>query len=107
MMTGTTPSYDRGLSPSDESLSPSAPSSRFDKVLEHVQQYEAGLSPSAESSTPSEETPEESSSPSAELEQQSYGGGLPPSEDPELNLTEKERVLRKVLGEKYQQGDEE
>ncbi len=111
MMTGTLPqdlnssSYGGGLSPSAEDLSPSAPSSRFDEVLDHVKSFEEADQPVA----PSEQTSEEVSSPS---DQPLYGEGLSPSEispeeDSELNLSEKERVLRKVLGPKYQQGDEE
>ena len=107
MMTGTLP---QDLEDKDDSeqqvavgLSPSEKAaSSFDDILEHVQQYGADLPPSEEALL--------------------YGGGLPPSDgdsspsdgdlspseqDPQLNLTEKERILRKVLGTKYQQGDEE
>ncbi len=106
MMTGTipqdlkSPSSVEDSSGSDENSSISAPRSRFDEVLDHVKSFEESSSPSEEadqSVTPPEEPSEEDLPPSEIL----------PEEDPELNLSEKERVLRKVLGEKYQQGDVE
>ena len=70
--------------------------SSFDEVLEDLRQYDD----SAQSQQPQETaSTSESSSPVEEP--------LTPPEDTQLNLSEKERVLRKVLGKKYNQGDEE
>lgn len=94
MMTGTPPQDMPGKGQSEEFPAQSAASS-FDEVLEGLRHYEE----SAQA-----ELPSESESPVEEPPQ------LEPATQPEeplLNLTEKERVLRKVLGEKYKRGDEE
>ncbi len=76
-------------------------SSSFDEVLENLRQYEETAQPEplieVESPASVSEKLEESTPPEPPA---------PPDELP-LNLTEKERVLRKVLGEKFKQGDEE
>ena len=94
MMTGTPPQDMPGKGQSEEFPAQSAASS-FDEVLEGLRHYEE---------TAQAELPSESESPVEEPPQ------LEPATQPEeplLNLTEKERVLRKVLGEKYKRGDEE
>lgn len=94
LMTGTPPQDMPGKGQSEEFPAQSAASS-FDEVLEGLRHYEE----SAQA-----ELPSESESPVEEPPQ------LEPATQPEeplLNLTEKERVLRKVLGEKYKRGDEE
>ena len=94
MMTGTPPQDMPGKGQSEEFPALSAASS-FDEVLEGLRHYEE---------TAQAELPSESESPVEEPPQ------LEPATQPEeplLNLTEKERVLRKVLGEKYKRGDEE
>ena len=94
MMTGTPPQDMPGKGQSEEFPAQSAASS-FDEVLEGLRHYEeyAQAELPSESESPVEEPPQ-----------------LEPATQPEeplLNLTEKERVLRKVLGEKYKRGDEE
>lgn len=73
----------------------------FDEVLEDLRHYEG--------SAPTEQPGE--AEPSLDLEKLVEESPKPePPAPPEalpLNLSEKERVLRKVLGEKYKQGDEE
>ena len=73
----------------------------FDEVLEDLRHFEE--------SAPTEQPGE--AEPSLDLEKLVEESPKPePPAPPEalpLNLSEKERVLRKVLGEKYKQGDEE
>ena len=100
MMTGTLPEELSGRAPAEDTPTEGNPSS-FDEVLEDLRHYDesvqtkkpAETEPSLEKVQPVEEPPQPE--PPA------------PPEEPPLNLTEKERVLRKVLGEKYKQGDEE
>ncbi len=100
MMTGTLP---QDLPPEAEASKPVAVGSisEFDEVLDHVKDFERidEASPAGQPVILSEEAAEEpcgdDTSPSEQLE------------DPDAGLTEKERVLRKVLGKKYQKGDEE
>jgi ABC-type dipeptide/oligopeptide/nickel transport system ATPase component len=103
MMTGTLP-HDLPA----ETVEPETPTqgstSSFDEVLEDLRHYDETAQ--AEQHTESELTHETDAS--IEEPPQTEPEELPtPPEDPELNLSEKERVLRKVLGEKYNQGDEE
>jgi ABC-type uncharacterized transport system ATPase subunit len=100
MMTGTLPQdLKENLEP-EEILSESVPSS-FDQALEDLRHYEESAQPEQPGDgEPSPETGERVDEPPAPEPP------VPP-EEPPLNLTEKERVLRKVLGEKYKQGDEE
>ncbi len=100
MMTGTLPEELPEKAQAEEDLTEGNYSS-FDEVLDNLHNYEessqakrpAEIEPSSESAEPIEEIPQPE--PPA------------PPEDLPLNLTEKERVLRKVLGENYKQGDEE
>ena len=100
MMTGTHPQDLPGKGQSEEFPAQSADSS-FDEVLEGLRHYEE----SAQTEPPKEtEISSESEGPLEEPPQLE-----PPTQpdEPLLNLSEKERVLRKVLGEKYKQGGEE
>ena len=100
MMTGTHPQDLPGKGQSEEFPAQSADSS-FDEVLEGLRHYEEA----AQTEPPKEtEISSESEGPLEEPPQLE-----PPTQpdEPLLNLSEKERVLRKVLGEKYKQGDEE
>lgn len=100
MMTGTLPEELPGKAQAEEAPTEGNPSS-FDEVLDNLHNYEessqakrpAEIEPSSESAEPIEALPQPESSATPE--------------DLPLNLTEKERVLRKVLGENYKQGDEE
>ncbi|MDD4042539.1 MAG: ABC transporter ATP-binding protein [Anaerolineaceae bacterium] len=98
MMTGTLP---QDLPPEVPELKSPAPGSvsDFDSVLDHVKDFEQ-----IEQASPAGQPvviPEEEIPPS---EEPSRGGSSPSAQD--LNLSEKERVLRKVLGENYNKGDE-
>jgi simple sugar transport system ATP-binding protein len=90
MMTGTLP---QDLPPEQEAPKDPAPgsASAFDEVLDHVKDYEQIEQAIPPAGQPVIITEEE----------------LPPAEDPDAGLSEKERVLRKVLGKKYAEGDEE
>ena len=90
MMTGTLP---QDLPPEQEAPKDPAPgsASAFDEVLDHVKGYEQIEQAIPPAGQPVIITEEE----------------LPPAEDPDAGLSEKERVLRKVLGKKYAEGDEE
>ncbi len=100
MMTGTLPEELPEKAQAEEAPTEGTPSS-FDEVLDNLHNYEessqakrpAEIEPSSESAEPIEALPQPESSATPE--------------DLPLNLTEKERVLRKVLGENYKQGDEE
>ena len=100
MMTGTLPEELPEKAQAEEAPTEGTPSS-FDEVLDNLHNYEessqakrpAEIEPSSESAEPIEALPQPESSAKPE--------------DLPLNLTEKERVLRKVLGENYKQGDEE
>ena len=90
MMTGTLP---QDLPPEQEAPKDPAPgsASAFDEVLDHVKDYEQieqAIPPAGQPVIIAEEE-------------------MPPEEDPDAGLSEKERVLRKVLGKKYAEGDEE
>jgi len=101
MMTGTLP---QDLKTNDESDQPisQGTASRFDEVLEDLRHYEeSAQTEQTNEPGPSLETGAEETS-QAELQETPN-----PPEDPNLSLSEKERVLRKVLGQKYKQGDEE
>ena len=98
MMTGTLP---QDLPPEVPELKSPAPGSvsDFDSVLDHVKDFDQ-----IEQASPAGQPvviPEEEIPPS---EEPSRGGSSPSAQD--LNLSEKERVLRKVLGENYNKGDE-
>lgn len=98
MMTGTLP---QDLPPEVPELKSPAPGSvsDFDSVLDHVKDFEQ-----IEQASPAGQPvviPEEEIPPS---EEPSRGGSSSSAQD--LNLSEKERVLRKVLGENYNKGDE-
>jgi simple sugar transport system ATP-binding protein len=98
MMTGTLP---QDLPPEVPELKSPAPSSvsDFDSALDHVKDFEQ-----IEQASPAGQPvviPEEEIPPS---EEPSRGGSSSSAQD--LNLSEKERVLRKVLGENYNKGDE-
>ena len=103
MMTGTLP-HDLPA----ETVEPETPTqgstSSFDEVLEDLRHYDETAQ--VEQRTESEPTSETDAS-TEELPQAEPEEPPTPPENPELNLSEKERVLRKVLGEKYNQGDEE
>jgi simple sugar transport system ATP-binding protein len=100
MMTGTLPQDLQEKAQTAETSTEGSASS-FDEVLEDLCNYED----SAQTKQPAEA---KSSSESAEPIEEPPQPELPtPTEEPLLNLTEKERILRKVLGEKYKQGDEE
>jgi hypothetical protein len=90
MMTGTLP---QDLPPEQEAPKDPAPgsASAFDEVLDHVKDYEQIEQAIPPAGQPVIITEEE----------------LPPAEDSDAGLSEKERVLRKVLGKKYAEGDEE
>lgn len=90
MMTGTLP---QDLPPEQEAPKDPAPgsASAFDEVLDHVKGYEQIEQAIPPAGQPVIITEEE----------------LPPAEDSDAGLSEKERVLRKVLGKKYAEGDEE
>jgi simple sugar transport system ATP-binding protein len=94
MMTGTT---SQDLQTQKEKLS----ASNFDKVFKNLPQAEE---PAQAGTTAMPELPFESKTQADELPQE---GLTSPHDDPYQHLTEKERVLRKVLGEKYKQGDTE
>jgi simple sugar transport system ATP-binding protein len=94
MMTGTT---SQDLQTQKEK--PSA--SNFDKVLKNLHQAEE---PAQAGTTATPELPFESKTQADELPQE---GLTSPHDDSYQHLTEKERVLRKVLGDKYKQGDTE
>jgi ABC-type dipeptide/oligopeptide/nickel transport system ATPase component len=97
MMTGTLPEELPGKAQFEEAPTEGTPTN-FDEVLEDLRHYEG----SAQAESLSEDEPStEVKKPIEEIPQPE------PPEEPPLNLTEKERVLRKVLGEKYNQGDEE
>jgi simple sugar transport system ATP-binding protein len=100
MMTGTLPQDLPGKANAEETPPEGSPSS-FDEVLENLRQHEEA--------TPAE--PPAAMEPTSEIGEQIEVPPQPeppaPPEELPLNLTEKERVLRKVLGEKYKQGDEE
>jgi len=100
MMTGTLPQDLPGKANAEETPPEGSPSS-FDEVLENLRQHEeatlAELPAAMETTSEIGEQIEVPPQPEPPA---------PPEELP-LNLTEKERVLRKVLGEKYKQGDEE
>ena len=84
--------------PYDERLSPSG-SSSFDEVLDHVRDYDA-----------SEEAPAGSFSPSAEQTEEAeetLNDRSSEEQDPHAGMSEKERILRKILGEKFDQRGEE
>jgi len=100
MMTGTLPQDLQEKAQAEETPILGTPSS-FDDVLGDLRNHEesaqteqpAKAKPSSERAEPIEDPPQPE---------------LPTSpEGSPLNLTEKERILRKVLGEKYKQGDEE
>jgi len=82
-----------------ERSSSSAPSS-FDEVLDHVRDYDASEEPLTGGLPPSAEEGEEPSddSPSADV---------PEEQDPYAGISEKERILRKILGEKFEKRGEE
>jgi len=100
MMTGTLSEELPEKAQAEEAPTDGTPSS-FDEVLDNLHNYEestqakrpAEIEPSSESAEPIEALPQPESSATPE--------------DLPQNLTEKERVLRKVLGENYKQGDEE
>ena len=100
MMTGTLPQDLHGMPEAMEAQNETT-SLSFDEVLEDLRHYEG--------SAPTEQPGE--AEPSLDLEKLVEESPKPePPAPPEalpLNLSEKERVLRKVLGEKYKQGDEE
>jgi len=100
MMTGTRLQDPAGKTETEKADTDGSLSS-FDEVLENLRQYEEAFQPEplkeVESPASISEKLEESTPPEPPA---------PPVEQP-LNLTEKERVLRKVLGEKFKQGDEE
>jgi hypothetical protein len=100
MMTGTLPEELPEKAQAEETTIEGTPS-RFDEVLEDLRHYEEP----AQTEQPGEV---ETTTETEELIEEPPQPELPPlPEEPPLNLTEKERVLRKVLGEKYKQGDEE
>jgi len=100
MMTGTLPEDLPEKVEAEEASTGGTPSS-FDEVLEDLRQYQE----SAQTEQPGEvELSSEVEGPEEEPQQPESAA---PPEDLFLNLSEKERVLRKVLGEKYKQGDEE
>jgi simple sugar transport system ATP-binding protein len=100
MMTGTLPEELPGKAQAEEAPTEGTPTS-FDEVLEDLRHYEE----SAQAEPPSEDEP--SSEVKEPIEEIPQPEPPAPPEDLPLNLTEKERVLRKVLGENYKQGDEE
>ncbi len=112
MMTGTLPqdlsldqetARDPGAVSKEETFgersSSSAPSN-FDEVLDHVRDYDASAEPQTGGVPPSAEEGEEPSddSPSADV---------PEEQDPYAGISEKERILRKILGEKFEKRGEE
>ena len=104
MMTGTLPQDLKVKDESEEPMPQGTPSS-FDQVLENLRQYEENAP--AEQTDNTEEPALDAETTVEEISITEPEEVSNPNEDPELNLTEKERVLRKVLGEKYSQGDEE
>ena len=100
MMTGTLPEELPEKAQAEEALTEGNPSS-FDEVLDNLHNYEE----SSQAEPPSEDEP--SSEVKEPIEEIPQPEPPAPPEDLPLNLTEKERVLRKVLGENYKQGDEE
>jgi len=100
MMTGTLPQRLPGTANPEETTCEGS-SSNPDDILEDHSHYQ-------EPAQPEPTQVEESLSVNEEPIQESLLSELPNlPEEPPLNLTEKERVLRKVLGEKYKQGDQE
>jgi len=100
MMTGTLPQCLPGTANPEETTCEGS-SSNPDDILEDHSHYQ-------EPAQPEPTQVEESLSVNEEPIQESLLSELPNlPEEPPLNLTEKERVLRKVLGEKYKQGDQE
>jgi simple sugar transport system ATP-binding protein len=100
MMTGTLPEELPEKAQAEQASIEGTPSS-FDEVLDNLHNYEE----SSQAKQPAEiELFSESAEPT-EVLPQPESSATP--EDPPLNLTEKERVLRKVLGENYKQGDDE
>ncbi|MEL7637853.1 MAG: ABC transporter ATP-binding protein [Anaerolineaceae bacterium] len=104
MMTGTLPQDLKVKDESEEPMPQGTPSS-FDQVLENLRQYEENAP--AEQTDNTEEPALDAETTVEEISITEPEEVSNPNEDPELNLTEKERVLRKVLGQKYSQGDEE
>ena len=100
MMTGTLPEELPEKAQAEQASIEGTPSS-FDEVLDNLHNYEE----SSQAKQPAEiELFSESAEPT-EVLPQPESSATP--EDLPQNLTEKDRVLRKVLGEKYKQGDEE
>ncbi len=100
MMTGTLP-QDLPETVKPE-LHAEGASSRFDQVLEAVRDYEAPPQPDPTIQVESIEHPQ-----SVTPEESEQAEPPTPLEDPDAGLSEKERVLRKILGENYDRRGEE
>ena len=100
MMTGTLP-QDLPETVKPE-LHAEGASSRFDQVLEAVRDYEAPPQPDPTIQVESIEHPQ-----SVTPEESEQAEPPTPLEDPDASLSEKERVLRKILGENYDRRGEE
>ena len=100
MMTGTLP-QDLPETVKPE-LHAEGASSRFDQVLEAVRDYEATPQPDPTTQVEPTEYPQ-----SVTPEESEQAEPPTPPEDPDVGLSEKERVLRKILGENYDRRGEE
>ncbi len=100
MMTGTLP-QDLPETVKPE-LHAEGASSRFDQVLEAVRDYEGPPQPDPTIQVESTEHPQ-----SVTPEESEQAEPPTPLEDPDAGLSEKERVLRKILGENYDRRGEE
>jgi len=106
MMTGTHP-QDLPSKESESGSHSQSSSSNFDTVLDHLRSYDESSEPEPTGQTeiPSE-LPE--SAAREDVPQTPQDGEIPTEpENLNLGLNEKERILRKVLGEKYDQRGEE